>query len=116
MKIKKFNESYNEDYYNKYKIGDYVIVDEYTTHIKLKEHINNKKVGQIINPSDETIKHWGNTHYPYYIRFDEEELDDYNLNVFFYFGIRPYKENEIVFADPDKEIVEAYLESNKYNL
>lgn len=106
MKIYKFNESYN-----KYNIGDYVVVKEDTINRRVRDFYENN-IGQIIEPTKEMINQW-DPPYQYYVKF--KKIPD-NIHIFFYKDTRPYNNKDILFASPDKKIVKTYLTARKYNL
>jgi len=96
-------------YESNYNILDYVIVYEETVN-PLRDRIVNSAIGQLIKPDKDVVEQWSNT-FDYYVKFENiPEISG------FYDGIRPFNEAEIVFSNPDKEVVEAYLLAKKYNL
>ena len=100
--IKKF-ESLDEP-----KIGDYVACEEELGINELCDFINNT-VGKIFKIE--------NSYYNYAVKFDNIPQ---NLNEFFtdfgYKDCRGFNSNEILFWSENKEDVEEYLMTKKYNI
>jgi len=102
MKVRKFNESLNED---EPKIGDYII-------IKYDSIVGNA-YNFITNNIGKFIKYNSNRTFPYQIEFFNIPND---IESYFNNNCRNYKYEEILYWSNNKEELELLIQSNKFNI